>query len=240
VSEQVLEGSPWIVAELAAKHSIVSIDAPLEVPLSLIVDGSTGCCLLPSGALLNQTHLKEFVRGLVKVCWKFETLWVVVCMTAEEEQFGNDGGAAYFIAMAGLFQSLSCFPRRVHVRECITAHLSSVLFSVCSAATHDATTTNDGCLLSAYLERAYLDRLQEPRGGQQFLAHCDFLQLFPTINFFTAAQILSVVSLQELAGSYPEAVIKRMHGRAAPEVDPLAIHALFELLSKHIGLVRLS
>jgi hypothetical protein len=53
---------------------------------------------------------------------------------------------------------------------------------------------NHACSVYDYLNRKFLSLLSKPL----FQFHCEFLQLFPTINYYLASQILSIWNIKEI------------------------------------------
>lgn len=231
VSEKLMEGAAWLVMELNSRYSISCIDVPLQAPISIIVDNSTCVCLLMITTLLDRMALKEFVRALTDLACKFKVIWVVVVTTINDPTM-VDQGSAYYEATISLYQALSRFPTKVLSRETSSATLSSMIHAIATAAAKEAFASNDYADKS-YFRRSYLSLLN----STSFISHCDFLQLFPTVNFMSAVQLLSVFHLSDLVLiKCAESAYRRTQGMFSPPLDPDALHSLFTLVRQRAGL----
>ena len=103
VSEELMENCSWLAAELHQSHGIVCLDAPLEEPVSMIIDTSTCVCILTIPTVLERPALKQFVKQLTSLCWKFSTIWLVITAT-DQQHYDRDGGEGYYTEMVALFQ----------------------------------------------------------------------------------------------------------------------------------------
>lgn len=120
------------------------------------------------------------------------------------------------------------------LRETLPEALSELVFSICQDAAKVACVDENTCMQHAYLSRGYLDAAQ----CKAVVAHADFLQMFPTVNFMVALQLLSKFHLRALVDMYPESVVRQTQGLFMPPMDPMWLHGLFSCLRTHAGLVE--
>ena len=253
VSEPFIESRPAAVAALAADHGVTCLDCPLEPPLAAVIDAVTAVAVLPLRTATVRASLKDFFRQLTKVAFKFRRVWVVVVHDAE----GVAGAAA---GMADLHSTLSQFPLEVVVREASAAALPAVLFAACDQAAGAACVARD-CLRSAYVARPFLAAFRGDGdgggdgaagvAGVAFAEHCAFLQQFPTVNYFLAAQLLHAAArgsgktLRGLARLLPDClpallheVCKQHYSGKPAAMGPVAhwVEQMSALLTTHCGL----
>eukprot|EP01032_Pedospumella_encystans_P013025 gene13025-15023_t len=196
ISESFLEQYFTQVAEELGALGVVMLDCPLQEPVSLILDAFTAVCVVTAESLQNTTELKMLVKKLSEITFKFTKIHVVVVLTPAEQ------GRQLNKALLTLTQAVSRFPAAVCLRQCAAspAALVAVLEQLCSQSLRDSTmhqahTTGTS---ARHFHRPYLDHLQHC--DAKHLAHCEYLQLFPTLNFHTAAALLYHHPLRELVG----------------------------------------
>lgn len=131
-------------------------------------------------------------------------------------------------------QALARFPIRLCVRETLPEALSGLVFAICQDAAKCACVEENTCLQRAYLSRGYLDAVQ----CKAVVSHADFLQMFPTVNFMVAVQLLSKFHLRTLVNLFPENILRDTQSLFMPPIDPMWLHGLFSCLSLHAGLVE--
>lgn len=122
------------------------------------------------------------------------------------------------------------------MRETLPEALSGLVFTICQDAAKVACVEENTCLQRAYLSRGYLDAVQ----CKAVVSHCDFLQMFPTVNFMVAVQLLSKFHLRALVDLFPESILRDTQGLFMPPIDPMWLHGLFSCLRQHAGLVEQS
>lgn len=250
VSEAQLEASPWLVTELARSHRIHCVDVALEEPLALVVDGNTGCCMLSHEMGADRAALKQTVKALTKVAFKFRVIWLlVVQVNGHEQQRALSSANGYY---KGLCQSLSQFPCRVVLRHCSAKMLAAQVAEVCADAQEEAQICFNTSS-SAYFHRplfAALEKGEAVVSGIDYSSpahahahahatatvlpqHCQFLQLMPTINFYVAAELLTCWPLHELVTLTPDELIAQ-----APLLLPKdnALLDMCALLGRHVGM----
>jgi hypothetical protein len=250
VSEPFIETRPAAVAALAADHGVTCLDCPLEAPLAAVLDAFTAVAVLPLRTATTRATLKAFFRQLTHVALKFRRVWVIVV-----HDDPTVGAAAAAAGVADLHSTLSQFPLDVVVREAAPAALPAVLAAACDQAARAACVARD-CLRSAYVARPFLAAFRGDTGGAEALAfaeHCAFLQQFPTINYFLAAQLLHAAArgsgstlrglVQLLPDSLPallhELSVQHYSGRPAA-MAPAArwVEQMSALLTTHCGLAN--
>jgi len=255
VSEAQFEASPWLVTELARSHGIHCIDVQLEEPLALVVDGHTGVALLSHDMGADRAMLKQTVKALTRVAFKFRVIWLLVVQVSGTvpASFADDQNQQEKLTYAsgyykGLCQSLSQFPCRVVLRHCTSELLAEQVAAVCADAQEEA---QIGFNVSSaeYLHRplfAALERGQAVASGIECISsssghstatvlpqHCQFLQLLPTINFYAAAELLTCWPLYRLVALSADEIIALAPLRLP---NPHAILDMCALLGRHIGM----
>ena len=164
--------------------------------------------------IAQRATLKGFIKQISQITFKFKRLWIIV------EQHNNPPTTQPAIThpstthpptthppipinptleatgMASLYSSLSQFPLEIVVRLIPTSALSTLFFSACNETAKSVCVARD-CLRSSFTTRPYFTPLRsagvEGVQGIAFLEHCAFLQQFPTINYFFAAQLLGAL-----------------------------------------------
>ncbi|CAE7512142.1 unnamed protein product [Symbiodinium microadriaticum] len=193
VSEDLLVDKPLYATLLNQKYHIHCHDAPLAPPIAFVVDELTGVSILPEEVLVDRENLKIFLRQLTRNAYRYDTLWLVISHNNSSISSGTNSGTIHLHGdMAALGQCLSQFPCTVAVRQVEELAVADCLRAICvqAAAPH----RRGNMIASWYKDRPALLRLSNP----VFAAHCEFLQLFPSINFFLAIKILSRWRLSEL------------------------------------------
>jgi hypothetical protein len=77
------------------------------------------------------------------------------------------------------------------------SELADMIHFICNEAANTACLAYN-CLREHFVSREFLTALL-CGNSVVFIEHCDFLQLFPTINFYVAAQILSSMTLKNIS-----------------------------------------
>ena len=196
ISESFLELYFTQVAEGLGALGVVMLDCPLQEPVSLILDAFTAVCVVTAESLQNTSELKTLVKKLSEITFKFTKIHVAVVLTSEEQ------GRQLNKALLTLTQAMSRFPAVVCLRQCSAspAALVAVLEQLCSQSLRDSMMhqAHSTGISARHFHRPFLDHLQHC--DAKHLAHCEYLQLFPTINFHTGAALLYHHPLRELVG----------------------------------------
>ncbi len=237
ISEGLMEASSWLVADLAEQHSIHCRDYPLEDPLAMIIDGHTGVVLLTSEISQSREFLKNLVKAMTLIAYKFRVLWIL-----NLQGIGSDSSGF----MPGLYQSLSQFPCRTILRHTTNGRLAEMIASICKDCTAEAQLNHVD--RTAYLHRPIFAALEKgatldftnPHSTNSNTSalpilqqHCEFLQLFPTCNFYIAAELLLKWPLSTLASLSTSDVLDG--SRLQLRYDP-ALSDMMTLLQRHIGI----
>lgn len=205
VSENFLEEHYLAVGALSSQYGVEMIDCPLETPVSLILDACTAVCVVPVASIVDRTTLKALVKQLSAVTFKFSCIYVVVLLPSTSSSSDTTEQNQAFLTLC---QVLARFPAQVVLRQCPTQPdtLAFMLSQVCKQCLRDALQHGDAVpsnvatpTVDRYFERPFLQQLQV--GDPQFQMHCEFLQLFPTMNIFTAAALLHHFPLRELCAT---------------------------------------
>jgi hypothetical protein len=191
ISEDEVENSPDLVAELSKEYGIGCMDACLEEPISIIVDVKTSISFLPFELLFDRTKLKSYVRTLTKQAFKYETIWILVIMPMGTINMHIN---SINTALLTFCSAISKFPMKLVLRQVKLLHLPKMIFNICQSSSNEATLASNCCLIEKYIRRPFLADLNKPL----FASQCFFLTKFPTINYMTAAFLLHSFELREL------------------------------------------
>lgn len=221
VNEQFLEAAPNMFALLSSRFGLKLVDCALENEVSLIVDANSAIFVVsPSDDL--RLKLRQIADAVLKFC----NIWVLVCV--EDITFSP--------ISAEFYRNFVRFPATVSCRLCLWEYESlaeeiacSVHQTCCSALKRSSW---DGERLRL---RPYLSLIQS---SPLFAAHCSILQLFPTINYFVAAQLLSCQTLQEVWSCDLETIEEHLSQlNPRPELSIVAFERFFALTRIHVGLI---
>jgi hypothetical protein len=182
-----------------------------------MVDGSTGVSIMFEPQLNDAVSLRSYLLQLTKVAFKYLRIWIVVVSKAMDT-----GSASY----STLLQSISNFPCEVNVRLTTAHRMAYVVRSVSDEVAKSAA-RYEGLLRDDAGMAVTLNRLSEPL----FSAHTEFLQLFPSINFWVAAAMLSTSTLASLCTADTILLPKGIRASMRPMID-----AFIECCKAHIGL----
>ena len=232
------EGSS-AVTFLAENHGISCIDTLLEEPVTMIVDSSTAICVVKESIVSNRAQIKMYVKQLTQLVNKFSCLWIIVIQDIE-------GGTG----MADLYTAISRFPIDVIVRHILSPteissddygtmmgkDIAEMIQLICDD-TANAICLSNNLLREHFVSRDFLIGLIS--GDSAFIEHCDFLQLFPSINFYSAAQILSVTTLKIISQYLPDKISALGELLSlSPPINDVFLNPFFILFTKHCGLER--
>jgi hypothetical protein len=227
VSERFLEQHAHASGEIASAHGINLVDCPLEEPLSFILDATTAVSILPVDVLTDRAKLKVLVKQLTNITFKFSKIYLVLTVHS---------GAQSNTAQLQLCQTLMRFPAQVMLRQCSASPtaVGQVVNQLCrlcvrdSAAGADATTAK-------YLHRPFIEHVLRAEGN--ILSHCEFLQRFPTVNFYLACALLHHFPLRSLLRQTPAAVCSQLRAQhvCAGETEGM-VASFLQLVSTHAGL----
>lgn len=170
ISEDLLVSNPFYATLLLQKYKIRCIDAPLEYPISFIIDEVTGICILSSTILQLQSkdYLKQYIKKLTSLVFKFNILWLLIIHENDNQNHHN------FIQTSNeiygmLYQSLTQFPCLIEVRFTSNLTLPSIIYQICEESS-EWSTTNKDILLSTFKDRKVFNNLS----SYIFSAHCKF------------------------------------------------------------------
>jgi hypothetical protein len=270
VSESFLELSEgsWAITTLAEKYGITCIDTLLKDPVTVIVDSSTAVCVIEEGTVGQVSSLKEFVKQLTGLVYRYSCIWIIIISRKGDEEAaiidGREGEVE--TGMRNLFTAISRFPVSVIVRSitessstalktttttgsdtnkdagtgtgsAVGAQLAEMIHLVCNDNANTVCITHN-ILRERFVSREFLKALQGS-DSIAFAEQCDFLQLFPSLNFYTAAQILSTISLKQIAEHLPERISALKKALLfVPPLDPVRLDSAFALFTVHCGLQR--
>ena len=256
ISETFMERSesPLTITTLAERYGILCIDTLLEDPITFILDSATAVCIVEE-YLIGQRHLlKEFVKQLTLLVYKFTCIWIIVTSHYHDsmEDKGKRSYADEGVAMMQLFAAISRFPIDIIVRSIASAGtpdsqsnrdtmmgkcLAKLVYHICND-TANAVCAYENILRESYLSRNFLNSLL-CMDSFAFTEHCDFLQQFPSLNFYSAAQILNATTLQDIAYHLPEKInaLKEIL-RFVPSISDFCLDSFLALYTLHCGLEK--
>jgi len=224
------------VASTVSAMGVVMIDCPLQEPVSIVLDHLTAVCVVSAVAMENKTEVRGLVKKLSEITFKFSKIAVLVVLDFDpSEELKAHTGLNQ--ALLTLTQAVSRFPAAVTVRQCSSSptDLAALLGQLCTQSLREAVTVLPVGASARHFHRPFLDRLQQC--DAKYLAHCEFLQLFPTLNFYTAAALLHHHPLRELVGQRVGALCE-LFARQYVCSEELRdqIKAFVALLEAHAGL----
>jgi hypothetical protein len=243
VSESFFEEHGAVIGELERSHHMRCVDCALESPVNLIVDATTAVCIVHSDAVKDKAQLKALVKQLTHVTFKFSRIHIVV--TLEAGAPGSAGTTAsrehqHSCGLLTLTQALVRFPAQTSLWQCTNTPgvVANVLAQVCQQCTARAMQI-DGATGRGYSCRPFLDSLC--CADARHTAHCEFLQMFPTVNYYVAALLLHCLPLRCLvAYEYTAlvAAVRKVH-QLHDSVEACVL-AFTELTRVHVGLVAVA
>lgn len=178
-------------------HGIEILDAPLQEPVSLILDATSAVCLVEPSRLTSKADLKCLVKALTEVAFKFSRIFLVVVLPPLPDPAVR---TAVNSALLTVCQATSRCPATVSIRQCVPSgsNLTVLISQLCAQARRDTMRAHPAVIEAKYAHRPFLIHLQQV--DARFLAHCEFLQFFPTVNYYLAALLLYHYSVRELTG----------------------------------------
>ena len=231
VSEKIFESMPRLIGELKSSFAISCVDCKLQAPISMIIDCSTAICFTMEDEIVKREFAKQLLKQLTEVAFKFQTIWLIVIPSSTTI---SDGDAFTQISL-GYFQQLSRFPCNIILRQASKdcALFAQLLAHICEESYFKVTKTTK-CSIEKYTSRQFLDLVQQHIA---FSAHCEFLQLFPTINYFLGALLLSRWTLRQLLYTDASTIEKNIESNfVLQEAIPHMLVRFFELIRTHSGL----
>lgn len=112
-----------------------------------------------------------------------------------------------------------------------------MIHSICNEVANTACLTHN-CLREHFVSREFLTALL-CGNSVAFIEHCDFLQLFPTINFYMATQILSSMTLKNISEHLPENIRGLKDALVfMPPLEEAMLDSFIKLFTVHCGLER--
>ena len=193
VSERVAEELPTLLAALQDQYGVRCFDCPLASPIDVVVDRHTAVALLPAEGYLDRSAMTDFIKLLSIQAFKYTTVWILLLDDVEEPSSAEAEARIKFM------HSLSNFPARVVVRSIFSDGRRGGLRSADRE-------------VAAHVQRARGARAEWPADAAHmssvmadawdinttFRSKCEYLQLFPTMNFFLAVELLCRHSLRQL------------------------------------------
>lgn len=195
VSEDILETHQSLIASLSSSYSVECMDCPLNYPETIII-GLTNCISIVKWEHLQEDELaiKDFMKKLTSIAFKYSNITILLLIESIEDEIDQR-------MLLGILQYLAKFPMTVSVRYwCENSDTLSntvalliketvTLMKIGGRDSKDCSNT-----ISSVKTQPYLHLLSD----KVFSAHTEFLQLFPTINFSSAAMLLSQYTLHDL------------------------------------------
>lgn len=196
VSDGLLDSWPELVTELSQQNGIRCVDCVLEAPVSIALSKEACVCLFDLSSLLDDpTSVKQFVKFLTGLVHKWNQIWIIVHSADESAQPAHTS----LSALIDLCAAVRAFPNLIILRE--SNSILSLAHIVFKALEQSLTTS-----ISSYVDMTddvpmddTMKCVTEWLGNGIFVAQCEFLQLFPSINYRQAAEILTTSSLGHLS-----------------------------------------
>lgn len=199
ISESFYETYSELVAHLCSSCPVTMIDYPFRDCSDIVVSETTAIKMVKLEMLDSVEFKRSLLKDLTALSQRFSFLWILSIVRFVSDNYSEV--LSKFLDFQHLFVRYPC---RVMVRTCDSANLvSNLSHAVVEVCRHDASFgIQDQRHLSFYRDRDFLKYL---RDRMDISALCDFLQLFPTINVFSALLLVcSFTSFATLAESTPE------------------------------------
>ena len=187
IAENLFEDAS-IITQLALA-GIKCFDCALQSPIHFIIDLTTGVSILFETQLQSPQFLRQYILELTTNAFKFLGIWIIIL-----GEGNNSNCQEYF----QLIQCLSSFPCDIIVRWSTLKRFPKMMQSMIDRAIQHVA-LKEGRMMHDFYNRDYLLNISSPL----FAARCEFLQLFPSINFFVAAYLLSKINILRLIGPAP-------------------------------------
>lgn len=258
ISENFMESAETslTISTLAERYGVLCLDTLLEDPITFIIDSATAICVVEADLIGHRQTLKEFVKQLTLLVYKFTCIWIIVNShyhdstdDCREGGFVDEG-----VAMMQLYAAISRFPVDVIVRSIASSDeplsqnsrdtkmgklLAKLVYHICND-TANVVCLHQNILRETFVSRNFLTSLL-CMNSFAFTEHCDFLQQFPSLNFYSAAQILTVTTLQDIANHLPDKIITLKEKLLfVPSISDCCLNSFFALYSLHCGLEKSS
>lgn len=225
ISETFMENaeSSLTISTLAERYGILCLDTLLEDPVTFIIDSATAICVVGANLIGHRHTLKEFVKQLTLLVYKFTCIWIIVNYHYHDSDSAKESREGGFrdegVAMMQLYAAISRFPVDVIVRSIASSDeppsrssrdtkmgelLAKLVYHICND-TANVVCVRENILRETFVSRNFLTSLLS-MNSFAFTEHCDFLQQFPSLNFYSAAQILTVTTLQDIANHLPDKI----------------------------------
>jgi hypothetical protein len=172
---------------------------------------------------------------LTEIVFKFQNTWLLISSSVD-----------YFTELSLLLcQQLSRFPSKVVLRHCSTEDKlqAKMIAHICERSLQGALLSCRSGSPSLYTYRPWADRLQGEEEQQQavFIAHCEFLQGMPSMNFFLAAILLNNWSLRQLMFIDNSTILDKLdidqHEENSERVNTKSmVKSTLDLIRCHFGL----
>jgi hypothetical protein len=254
ISETFMESaeSSLTISTLAERYGILCLDTLLEDPITFIIDSATAICVVEADLIGHRQTLKEFVKQLTLLVHKFSCIWIIVNSHYHDstEECREGGFEDEGVAMMQLYAAISRFPVDVIVRSIASSDeplsqssrdtkmgkvLAKLVYHICND-TANVVCRHQNILRETFVSRNFLTSLL-CIDAFAFTEHCDFLQQFPSLNFYSAAQILTVTTLQDIANHLPDKIIALKEKLLfVPPIGDYCLNSFFALYSLHCGL----
>ena len=195
-----------IITQLALE-GIQCVDCALQPPIHFIIDILTGLSILFETQLHDSQFLRKYILQLTTNAFKFRRIWIIIL-----GNYSSSNSSAYF----QFILCLSSFPCEVVVRWGQTRRFAALMASVIDMAVQ-CVAVEEGRLKGEFFNREFLNNVNTPL----FAARCEFLQLFPSINFFAAAYLLSKWDISCLLGSSHDETLLGLPTSLAPSVSKM-------------------
>lgn len=193
ISERVAEELPTLLAALQDQYDVRCFDCPLAPPVDFVVDRYTAIALLPAAGYLDRSAMTDFIRLLSSQAFKYTTMWILLLDDVEVPS------SAEALARIKFMHSLSNFPAQVVVRSIFSddrrGSLRGFDREVAAHVQRARGAPEEWPVDATHMNRVMADAWDS---NATFRSQCEYLQLFPTMNFFLAVELLCRHSLRQL------------------------------------------
>jgi len=182
VSERVVEYFPFIIHAINDWTKTRCVDIfYIRPPIDLIIKPRIGISILDPNIYHNKSNLLLFIKELVAQIKKFDTIWILLC---EGSSAGSHKDLEAKIRLMHATSS-SSLPCCIYVRIVSEIAFDQTMMEYIGMAYQQATADEERSPVLSYYDYDTLCH------NHHFKAQCEFLEMFPTLDIFTAFNVLN-------------------------------------------------
>jgi hypothetical protein len=241
-----LEQHASVIASLAQAYSIIAVDFKLSAPISAVLDIDTAISFIDCTILQDRESLIAYLRNLIKQSFKYSVIWIVVCRPSSMASHQTS-----FHDLIKLYQATSQLECNTIFREILVpAQGGQEILGVKSKrAVRARASESDAYASIIHHIHSHVKRADERLTAHTamllsednvFVAHCEFLEMFPTMNVILAAALRESLQLKLLSTYDADQIIKLVEDRfSSIKQDHIKrrVVTFILMLRAHVGLM---